>query len=135
MRDAGPTTPQPNLPQRPARKPFGSMQLKMAYEVRPGFHRRWFSDKPGRIQRAQEAGFEHVKDKEGKPVSRVVGTAEGGGPEYGFLMEMPQEWYDADMKLEQSHIDEKEELMRRGKFEAPQQGYVPSQGIKIQQGN
>lgn len=124
-----------DLPKRPERKPFGSMTLKLEYPVRPGFHRHIFNDIPGRIQRAQEAGYEHVKDHNGKPISRVVGTAEGGGALLGFLMEIPEEWYKADMKLEQDQIDAKEEIMRRGKFESPDQGYVPSQGISIRQGS
>lgn len=124
-----------DLPKRPERKPFGSMSLKLAYPVRPGFHRHLFNDIPGRVQRAQEAGYEHVKGGDGKPVCRIVGTAEGGGPLTAFLMEIPEEWYNADMKLEQEQIDAKEEVMRRGKFESPDQGYVPSQGISIRQGN
>lgn len=124
-----------DLPKRPERKPFGSMQLKLAHEIRQGFHGHWFNDIPGRVQRAAEAGYEHVKDKDGKNVSRVVGTAEGGGAQTAFLMEIPEEWYKADMKIEQDHIAEKEEMMRRGKFESPDSGYVPSQGISIRQGN
>jgi len=135
MRDAPQTQAQPDLPQRPNRKPFGSMQLKLAYEKREGFHDHWFNDIPGRIDRAAEAGYEHVKDKDGKNVSRVVGVAEGGGALTAYLMRIPEEWYQADIKLEQEHIDQKEELMRRGKFEKPDQGYVPSQGIKISHGN
>lgn len=121
--------------QRPARKPFGSMQLKLSHEIRPGFHGHWFNDTPGRVDRAKEAGYEHVRDKDGKNMSRVVGVAEGGGALTAFLMEIPEEWYQADMQLEQSHIDEKEELMRRGKFESPEKGYVGPQGISIRQGN
>jgi len=124
-----------DLPKRPTRKPFGSMSLKLEYPVRPGFHRHIFNDIPGRIARAQEAGYEHVKDDKGNPISRVVGTAEGGGALTGFLMEIPEEWYQADMKVERDQIDAKEETMRRGKFEAPEQGYVGQQGITIKQGN
>lgn len=136
MRDApgAEVVAQTDLPKRPERKPFGSMQLKLAHEIRPGFHGHWFNDIPGRVQRASEAGYEHVKDKDGKPVDRVVGTAEGGGPLIAFLMEIPEEWYREDMRLEQSHIDEKEQLMKRGKLDAPEGGYVPSQGIKISTG-
>jgi hypothetical protein len=57
-----PAAPATDLPQRPARKPFGSMSLKLDYPQRDGFHRHWFNDIPGRIGRAQEAGYEHVKD-------------------------------------------------------------------------
>jgi len=126
---------QTDLPKRPERKPFGSMQLKMAYEKREGFHDHWFNDIPGRIDRATEAGYEHVKDKDGKNVSRVVGTSPEGGPLTAYLMRIPEEWYSEDMKLEQAIIEEREELMRRGKFEAPEKGYVGQQGITIRQGN
>jgi hypothetical protein len=126
--------PQADLPKRPNRKPFGSMQLKLAHEIKQGFHGHWFNDTPGRIDRAAEAGYEHVKDKDGKNVSRVVGTAEGGGALTAFLMMIPEEWYQEDIKKEQDHIAEKEDLMRGGKLEAPEGGYVPSQGISIRQG-
>src|SRR4051812_47316603 len=82
---------------RPTRKPFGGVELKMAYPQREGFHRHWFNDVPGRVQRAQEAGYTNVTGNDGKPVSMVVGTAEGGGALVAFLMEIPEEWYKEDM--------------------------------------
>lgn len=131
-----PAAPATDLPQRPARKPFGSMSLKLDYPQREGFHRHWFNDIPGRVSRAQEAGYEHVKDRDGKPVSRTVGTAEGGGALTAFLMEIPEEWYQQDMAQEQRIIDDKEAAMRRGVSEGAEgEGqYVPRQGIKISQG-
>jgi hypothetical protein len=107
------------------------MQLKLAHDIRQGFHGHWFNDTPGRVDRAKEAGYEHVKDKEGKNVSRVVGTAEGGGALTAYLLEIPEEWYQADMKAEQDHVNEKEEMIRRGKLDAPEKGYVGQQGITI----
>jgi hypothetical protein len=131
-----PADPATDLPQRPARKPFGSMTLKLDYPQREGFHRHWFNDIPGRVGRAQEAGYEHVKDRDGKPVSRTVGTAEGGGALIAFLMEIPEEWYNQDMAAEQRIINDKEESMKRGVADGPEgEGqYVPKQGIKIRQG-
>lgn len=124
------------LPQRPARKPFGSMSLKLDYPQREGFHRHWFNDVPGRVSRAQEAGYEHVKGNDQKNVSRTVGTAEGGGALTAYLMEIPEEWYHQDMASEQHVIDEKEEAIRRGKPEGEGEGqYVPSQGISIKSGS
>jgi len=119
-------------PRKSARKPFGAMTLKLAYPERKGFHRHWFNETTGRIQRAQEAGYEHVI-AEGKPVQKVVGTAEGGGALNAFLMEIPQEWYDEDMAAQQREIDDKEKAIKRGELEG-QDGdnrYVPSQGISI----
>lgn len=122
--------------QRPARKPFGSLEQKLAYPERQGYHRHWFNDVAGRIDRASEAGYEHVKDKEGKNVSKVVGTAEGGGPLHAFLMEIPEEWYLQDMAEQQQRIDAVEETIKRGEFESKEGDgrYVPKQGISIKSG-
>lgn len=123
-------------PQRKStRKPFGRMQQKLAYPDRPGFHRHWFNDIPGRIVRAQEAGYDHVKDDEGKNVSRIVGTAESGGPLHAFLMEIPEEWWKEDLAAEQAEVDRKEQSMKRGTPQGdanPKDFYVPGQGIKIE---
>jgi len=124
------------LPQRPSRKPFGSMSLKLDYPQREGFHRHWFNDIPGRVERAKEAGYEHVKGNDSKNVSRIVGTAEGGGALTAFLMEIPEEWYKQDMALEQKVIDEKEAAIRQGTLDKAEgdNRYVPSQGISIKAG-
>ena len=120
---------------RKDRKPFGSALQKLAYPPREGFYRRWFNDVPGRIQKAIDAGYEHVKDpKTGKPESRVVGVQEGSGAAlYAFLMETPLEWYNEDMKAEQKVIDERERSIREGRLNV-QPGdnrYIPGQGINI----
>lgn len=122
--------------QRPKRRPFGSLEQKLAYPERPNFHRHWFNDAKNRIDRALEAGYEHVKDKEGKNVSYVVGTAEAGGPLHAFLMEIPQEWYDEDMAAQQKERDERMSAIKRGDANR-QEGdgrYVPAQGISITHG-
>lgn len=118
---------------RVTRRPFSSVELKLAYESREGFHRHWFNDTNNRISRALEAGYEHVIGKDGKNVSRVVGVAEGGGPLHAFLMEIPQEWYQEDQAREQAQIAEKEAAIKRGTPQGGEveKGYVPSQGITI----
>lgn len=122
---------------RVRRKPFGSMEQKLAYEQRPGYHRHWFNDVGGRIMRAQEAGYEHVRDRDGKEVKKVVGVAEGGGPLWSFLMEIPEEWYQEDMRAQQDEVDAKEASIKRGQFEQKEGDgrYVPSQGISITHGS
>ncbi len=117
-----------------ARKPFGSMNFKLDYPSREGFHRHWFNDIPGRVSRALEAGYEHVKGTDDKPVSRNVGVAEGGGALTAFLMEIPEELYKEDMLREQTLIDQKEEMMRRGELDKQEKSYVPAQGISIKTG-
>lgn len=94
------------------RRPFGTLQQKLAYPERPGYHRHWFNDVPGRISQALEAGYEHVKDSEGKPVTRVVGVAEQGGPLNAFIMEIPEEWYQEDMIAHEKVDAERLEAVR-----------------------
>ncbi len=102
---------------RDTRKPFGSTDQKLAYPARPGYHRHWFNDEPGRIHAAEQAGYTYVNDYQGKVVSQVVGTTKGGGPQTGYLMEIPLEWYDEDMKRLQDGVNEKEKGIRRGAVE------------------
>lgn len=117
------------------RKPFGNRGQKLQYAARPGYHRHWFNDDPGRIVAAGEAGYTHVVDgKNGRNVSYTVGHREGGQPLLGFLMETPQEWYDEDMALQQREVDKVDEAIHRGNVEGAvgQDGrYVPSRGISI----
>lgn len=95
---------------RSLRKPFGAFTQKLAYAARPGYHRHWFSDEPGRVDEAMSNGWAHVKDKEGKPVNRTVGRARDGGALKGFLMELPKVFWDEDMQARhdaaQARVDE-----------------------------
>lgn len=132
------STPLKRTVTRDKRRPFGSQVQKLAYEARAGYHRHWFNDSPGRIETALEAGYTHVEDREGRKVSRVVGINPGGGPQMGFLMEVPQEWYEEDMARQATLNKEREDAIRSGSV-AGQPGkdgvYVPAQhGIKISTG-
>ena len=88
----------------------------MVAPVRQGYRRYWFNDEPGRILRAQEAGYEHVTEN-GAPIQRVVGrSADKSGGLIAYLMEIPQEWYDADMAAQQAERDAKMREIREGKL-------------------
>jgi hypothetical protein len=120
---------------RDKRRPFGSQVQKLAYEARPGYHRHWFNELPGRIDQALEAGYTHVEDREGRKVTRVVGVAPAGGPLTAFLMEIPEEWYQEDMALQAQANAEREHAIRTGSVTG-QPGkdgvYIPeTRGIKI----
>lgn len=104
------------------RTPFGSLQQKLAYPERPGFHRHWFNDVPGRITQALEAGYEHVKDDEGKPVMRVVGVAEQGGPLNAYIMEIPEEWYTEDMIAQEQVDAERMDAIRKSTVQGMTEG-------------
>ena len=137
-------TTSPNSPpvRRPVtkekRRPFGSQVQKLAYEPRAGYHRHWFNNSPGRIEQALEAGYTHVEDKEGKKVQRVVGVDAAGAPLTGYLMEIPEEWFEEDMARNQKMVDERDHAIRTGSI-AGQPGkdgvYIPeARGIKISTG-
>lgn len=104
---------------RANRKPFGSREQRLAYPPREGYHRHWFNDVPGRIIRAQEAGYEQVHGPDGKPVSEVVGTSRGGGSLTAYLMEMPREWYDEDMAAQEEAVLELLGQIRTGAYQRP----------------
>lgn len=103
----------PRMPKE-ARQPFGSTTQKLAYPPRTGYHRHWFNDEPGRIDQALAAGYTHVDDKEGNQVKRVVGVTQGGGPLVGYLMEVPEEWFQEDMARQQKEVDKLDDAIRRG---------------------
>ncbi len=118
----------------PTRKPFGSMVQKLAVAPRPGYHRHWFNEEPGRVDMAKENGWNHVlADATGKPVTRVVDK----GGKQAWLMEIPQAWFDEDMAAQQQGVDDKEETIRRGQVQAadPKERdsrfYPTAQGRKI----
>ncbi len=116
------------------RKPFGTMDQKLFWPKRSGFHRHWFNDTAGRVEAALEAGYAHVMDSKGKPVRRIVGKLDNGAGLAAFLMEIPQEWFDMDMNRGQESVDETVKDIYRGKagpLSREKNSYVPSQGISI----
>lgn len=120
---------------REARRPFGSQTQKLAYEPRTGYHRHWFNDTPGRIEQALNAGYQHVDNKEGEKVKVVVGVNQAGGAMTGYLMEIPDEWYQEDMARGQEQVDQIDQAVRKGAVSGKpgvDGVYVPeSRGIKI----
>jgi hypothetical protein len=100
-----------------ARRPLGRREAKLHYPPRPGFVRRWINEWPGRIGNAQAGGWTHVTEN-GKPVTRVVGVAEAGGPLHAYLMEIPQEFYDEDAAQKQLGLNEIDAQIYGGTFNA-----------------
>ncbi len=93
------------------RKGFGQQSQKLAYPKRPGFHRHWFNDEPGRLSMARDAGYTTVLDDDGKPLCRVVDKQTGM---LAYLHEVPQAWYDADLAVSQRAADEKDAAIVAG---------------------
>jgi len=98
---------------------------KLKYPDKPGFHRRVVNDRDDRIEQFLAAGYVHVKGDEvggdlsvkdpaklGKNVSKPVGNGITG-----YLMEIPQEFYDEDQKEKQEKITRAERAITENKPE------------------
>lgn len=123
---------------RAKRVPFGRHVQKLAFERRPGYRRHWFADHPGRIEEAGSAGWEHVKDKDGKIVSKLHGRHRDGRAMIGYLMEIPEVLWREDLAADQRRVDDGERGIKVGNLPqgaptgATQSNfYVPDQGISI----
>jgi len=113
MADAFPETADATGPAptaRRKRKRITGLNLKLAVPDRPGYHRHWFVDKPGRLAEADDLAYTHVSDPSLKTdstdsrVRRLTGTDGFGAPQYSYLMETPLEEYAAGQAdKEQAH--------------------------------
>lgn len=106
--------------ERRRRKKVTGTTLKLAAPERPGYQRRWFVDKPGRLAEAHELAYEHVVDQSLKTdgtdsrVRRLTGTDGFGAPQYSYLMETPIEEYRAGIEDKEEAHAAFEDSIRRG---------------------
>jgi hypothetical protein len=118
----------------------------------PGYHVHWINDYPGRVEQAQDGGYEFVDRSEvkmndrgptptdsdlGTRVSMVVGRNEDGTALRAYAMKIKQEWYDEDQAAIQAHNDKIEKSIRRGqqqvegeKTEDARQRYVKTNDFR-----
>ena len=106
---------------RPPRTPIGTRNI-LTTPKHPGFHRVWVSDSPSlrvRLSDYEAAGYTFVEDdikvrdnraNSGEKVSSKV-TRPGGQGTMLFLMEIPEEYYQEDIKLQDDKLREKEAQM------------------------
>ncbi len=91
---------------------------RLSYPRRPGWHQCWVNDQPGNIGRYKELGYDFRIDPVSKErISRVAGTAEGGGGLQTYLMEIPQEIYNDDRKALEDEMNKIDAQIRRGAIE------------------
>lgn len=129
--------------QRKVRVPLGVPRAKLSAPQINGYVCRWINDTTGRLQNADDGGYEFVYEKEldgqagntdlGEKVSRIVGRNEDGSPLRAFLMKIKETWYREDQRAKQRKPDEIEAAIKRGKLnEQPDdKRYIPKEGIKI----
>lgn len=124
------------------RRPFGIRQAKMNAKPRPGWHRCYMNDTADNISEALEADYEFVlkdgctnSNDPGARIRVLAGRHESGEPLYAYLMEIPQELWEADQAALQEYPDKVDRAIFGGNI-AGRVGldgrYIPtSQGIKI----
>jgi len=134
--------------QRQERVPVGVPRRKLTVggKCPPNKVRRWFNDKPGRIEQALDGGYAFVRDKMkvgdgpvdgnqsmGQAMSRQVGTEDDGRPITAYLMEIDRELHEQDQAAKQAVVDRVDQMIGAGKFkEGPGDNrYVPPGGIRI----
>lgn len=142
--------------ERKKRVPLGMTRLKLQFPNRRGFVRRIINEIPGRLEAALEGGWQYVttgtldiESTDGKEpleavnvregvdsrVSRVVGRNVDGSALRGYLMEIPEETYNADQEAKQSTVDFMESGIKQGIDQHGRPGedgrYIPKTGISI----
>lgn len=134
----------PRKSSRANRVPLGGHRQKLnVHDQDKGYSYRWFNDAPGRIQAAEQAGYEFVTEATvgdtgdgdtdlGTRVSARVGATGNGLNSTAYLMRIRQDWYDEDQDAKEQERSKIDAALRRGSVsgEPGQDGrYVPDSGI------
>lgn len=130
---------------RNTRVPLGVARSKLTVAGRPGYVRRWINDYDGRLQNAQDGGYDFVQNEAvkqigdadidnenrdlGARVSRVVDKTTG---QRAYLMEIKEEFYQEDQRSKTAKVEETDRRIRKGKLEEVDESYIPDQGRGIQ---
>ena len=120
---------------RQERVPFGVPEQRFTDLPDDGFHYRVFNDnwrkEPGRVQRAQRAGYEVVEHPQS---GKTVGTNEDGTEIKGVLMRIPQELWEQDQAAKEGRRAVVDEQIYQGQHTARRGDgrYVPNEGIRME---
>lgn len=129
---------------RSTRVPLGVSRTKLAVPAKEGYVRRWVNDSEGRLQQAQQGGYQYVEDESlqigdqdvdnvnrdlGARVSRVVDKSTG---RKAYLMEIKEEFYREDQAAKMRTVDETDNAIKKGALKPIDKQYAPKDGIKIE---
>jgi hypothetical protein len=110
---------------RRERVPFGGPRARLSADHEDGYHYHWFNDIQDRIQRAKDAGYEHVYKKDAGSIGDpdVGNKPDGLGSAVSkrvnenlscYLMRIKQEFFDADRKLKDLEADQVDSAIFKG---------------------
>ena len=125
---------------RAERTPLGGFRQRLSVsedQKEDGYVYRWMNDTPGRLEQAEQAGYEYVDNAKagdtgesntdlGSRTSAVVDKREGTR---AYLMRIRKEWYDEDQAAKESVNKQVDDAILGGKVAESEGQYVPSGGI------
>lgn len=126
---------------RPIRIPLGTRDILTAPQKR-GYVRRFVNDEGNRVEQYENAGYKVVREKVevGDPVAgqetqlgSIVNPSVGAGKK-AVLMEIKEEWYEADQKTKQDRILTAENDMKR-QLQSGQNGLRPTSATGLGAGD
>lgn len=130
---------------RGTRVPLGVARPKLTVPERKGYVRRWVNDVEGRLQMAEQGGYQFVENQSfqvggpdvsnenrdlGSRKSYVVDKSTGMK---AYLMEIKEEYFREDQRIKMREVDEIDAAIKRGTLHDDDARYVPEKGkgIKI----
>jgi hypothetical protein len=121
---------------------FGTGKLTLAVTKIPGYHLHWIADYPGRLEDAEENGYEYVlrsevkrarrrgndTDSAGEYMTCISGSHDSGKPLTMHLMKIKQEWYEENCAFYQSRARKVDEQIKSGKIDGVRrpETYIPN---------
>lgn len=112
------------------RTPFGvNGKLTLGVTRIPGYHLHWIADYPGRLEQAEENGYEFVSksevkrsrasasDDSGERVTCISGSHDTGRPLTLHLMKIRDEWYKENQEFYAARTRAIEKQIKSGKID------------------
>jgi hypothetical protein len=110
------------------RTPFGvNGKLTLGVTKIPGYHLHWIADYPGRLEQAEENGYEYVSKKDvkrsrssddaGDRVTCISGSHDTGKPLTLHLMKIRDEWYKENQEFYAARTRAIEQQIKAGKVD------------------
>lgn len=119
------------------RTPFGHGKLRLGVTKLPGYHMHWIADYPGRLEEAEDNGYEYVtkaevklsrsSDSASERISRITGAHETGRPLTLWLMKIKDEWYRENQEFYLERVRKVERQIKSGHIDGRMnpETYIP----------